>query len=106
LLEKKQSITADVIDMPSADTQLFGDLYASGKLVMFAEQNNGYLWTEFRKRVFGIQPAAGSRFIAVNTSTENDEPQYVHSGTYEELLENLQLPPKQLADTVAGELNS
>jgi transketolase len=46
---EKSGIVAGVVDMPSIDERLLLDLYDSGKLIVIAEQNNGYIWSEYRK---------------------------------------------------------
>ncbi len=104
ILEKEHGIAADVVDMPSVDEGLMKELYGSGRTVLFAEQNNGYLWTEFRKRMFGCQAGAGGAYIGINTSTSDDRPQYIHSAQYEELIEQAGLAPAQMAQEIAAAL--
>ena len=43
---------AGVVDMPSMDKELLLDLYGSAKTIFVAEQNNGYIWSEYRKLLF------------------------------------------------------
>ncbi len=51
-LLEQTGILAGVVDMPSIDAKLLRALYDSGKLLVFAEQNNGYIWSECRKILF------------------------------------------------------
>jgi hypothetical protein len=90
--------------MPSVDEALMRELYTSGKTVLFAEQNNGYLWSEFRKRMFALQPGEGSRFLAINSSDESDRPQYIHSAMYGELIAQFNLHPEGIATEIAAAL--
>lgn len=87
--------------MPSIDEALLLDLYDSGKLLCFAEQNNGYIWQNFRKILFRrrkrIEP---DRFIAINTLGADAKPRFIHSGTYEQLVWAFGLAPTQIAETI------
>ena len=44
-----EGVMINVIDMPSIDEDAIVELYRSGKPVFIAEQNNGYLWSHFRR---------------------------------------------------------
>jgi transketolase len=92
-------VGVSVVDMPSIDEQMLTDLSESGKLVVFAEQNNGFLWQNFA-RIATRKGAASARVITVNTLTGEGKPQFIHSGLYEELLEVFGLSPRKLAATV------
>ena len=87
-----------VVDMPSVDEELLLRLYDSGKKLCFAEQNNGYLLDAFVKMLYRRRkPCDWDRVIAVNTLDANGKPQFIHSGTYEELLEAFRLSGAHLA---------
>src|SRR5206468_576294 len=60
-----------VVDMPSIDEELLLELYDSGKLIVFAEQNNGYLWQNFLKVLYRRRGTAGGtgRVVTVNLLT-------------------------------------
>src|SRR6185369_935468 len=45
----KRGVGVTVVDMPSIDDALLLQLYDSGKLLLFAEQNNGFIWQNFLK---------------------------------------------------------
>jgi transketolase len=84
--------------MPSIDEPLLLRLYDSGKKLCFAEQNNGYLLDAFVKMLYRHRkPCDWDRITAVNTLDANGMPQFIHSGTYEELLDVFQLSASQLA---------
>jgi transketolase C-terminal domain/subunit len=97
----QQDVGVTVVDMPSIDTELFLSLYDSGKPLLVAEQNNGYIWSELR-RLLGRERSTidMSRLIGVNTLDENGLPQFIHSATYAQLLERFGLSPQQLARKV------
>lgn len=87
-----------VVDMPSVDENLLLHLYGSGKLVVFAEQNNGYLWQNFAKALCRRSAACGTdRIVAVNTLSPQGRAQFIHSATYEELIEVYGLSAAKLA---------
>ena len=98
-----------VIDMPSIDAGLLMDVIGSGKPVCIAEQNNGYILQKLQKVMFQRRHQAGadslSRVIAINTLDAEGRPQFIHSGTYEELVDAFGLTPAHIAAAVAGALN-
>ena len=101
-LAASKHVAAAVVDMPSIDKDLLLRLYDSGKLLCFAEQNNGYIWQNFLKILYrrGIS-CEWDRVMTVNTLDANGRPQFIHSGTYEELIGAFGLSPSQLAGTIA-----
>ena len=97
-----------VIDMPSIDEELLLEICDSGKLVCLAEQNNGYilqnlLKVQHRRR---SNASALSRVLAINTLDRDGRPQFIHSGTYEELTEAFGLTAPQIATAVIGSMNA
>ncbi len=104
-LAASKQVAAAVADMPSIDEGLLLRLYDSGKLLCFAEQNNGYIWQNFLKILYrrGIS-CEWDRVMTVNTLDANGRPQFIHSGTYEELIGAFGLSPSQLARTIASRI--
>ena len=98
--EKGLGVT--VIDMPSVDEECLLSLCDTRKLVIFAEQNNGYLWSRFIRTTAMHRKAWAEtlRVIAINTLDDQGNAQFIHSGTYEELLDAFELSPAQLAQTI------
>jgi len=94
-------VAAGVVDMPTIDEDTLIELSASDKLIVFAEQNNGYIWQNFLK----LLPRPG-RLLAVNTLASNGKPQFIHSGTYEELLDAFALSPAKLARSITDRLRN
>jgi len=102
---EKQGIKVTVVDMPSADEDLLVRLYDSGRLLCFAEQNNGYLWRNFQRTMFARREQIDTRrAFAVNALDKEGRPQFIHSGTYDQLLAAFGLAPAQLAGTLLGRL--
>ncbi len=89
-----------VVDMPSIDEQLLLELYDSGKTIVIAEQNNGYIWQNLLKVLYRHrgERAGTSRVISINTLSEDGKPQFIHSATYEELIEVYGLSAAKLAE--------
>ncbi len=99
----EQGLSIGVVDMPSIDEDLLLTLYNSGKLLCFAEQNNGYLLQNFLKILYRRKVACDwDRVMAVNALDANGKPQYIHSGTYEELIEAFKLTPAHLVDAISN----
>jgi transketolase len=91
-----------VVDMPSIDGQLLLNLHDSGKILCFAEQNNGYIFRSFLS-VLGRHKRScnWSKVLAINALDAQGRPQFIHSGTYEELLEAFHLSPPQIVRAIA-----
>jgi transketolase C-terminal domain/subunit len=103
---KESKLMVGVVDMPSIDEQLLLDLYGSQKLVVIAEQNNGYIWSEYRKILFRSKETIDTaRLLPLNTLDENGRPQFIHSATYPQLLSQFGLAPKQLAKTIRRKID-
>jgi transketolase len=105
----QKGVGVTVIDMPSIDEALLLKLYNSGKFLLFAEQNNGYLWQNLLKVLYrNRDKATGSlqRVITVNTLTAEGRPQFIHSATYEELIEAFGLTPAHIAKTAQAALSA
>ena len=91
-----------VVDMPSIDENLLLRLYDSGKILCFAEQNNGYIWSKFLKILARRKRSCHwDRLLAINTLKPDGEPQFIHSGTYEELLDAFHLSPAHLVGAIS-----
>jgi transketolase len=99
-----QNLSVAVVDMPSIDEDLLADLAATGKLVCVAEQNNGYILQNLLKahyrRVSQKRTGTLGRVLAINTLDAEGQPRFIHSGTYEELIEAFGLTPSQIAEAV------
>ena len=82
----EEGIRIGVVDMSSYDADTVLELASAGTPVLFAEQNNGFLWSKASRTLFqsgrGFDPA---KLKAVNLLASDGTPQFVHSGTYKEL---------------------
>jgi hypothetical protein len=69
--------------------------------MLFAEQNNGYLWQNFLKVLYrhrGHTKLEGlDRVWTINTLDAEGNKQFLHSATYEELVEAFRLTPAAIA---------
>jgi len=102
-------VNVTVVDMPSIDDELLLKLYQSGKPLIFAEQNNGYIWQNFLKVLYRhrtrLQGGDLSKVSTINTLTPEGRTQFIHSATYEELIAAFGLTPDAIAKTVQERLN-
>ena len=105
---KNRGVNVGVVDMPSVDGELLLELYASSKLLIFAEQNNGYLWQNFLKALYGSKAKTGlnglAKVLTINTLNAAGKPQFIHSATYEELIAAFGLTPSAIADSIESSL--
>jgi transketolase len=103
----KLGISVGVVDMPSIDPELLLSLYKSSMLICFAEQNNGYIWQNFLKvMVRSREICDGTKVLALNTLDARGKAQYLHSGTYEELLDAVHLAPGDLVGAITERLKT
>ena len=97
-------IPVGVVDMPSIDEQLLLELYNSGQLLLLAEQNNGYIWQNFLKVLYRnrgrVRQDGWERIVTLNTVKSDGQAQFIHSGTYEELIAAFHLTPDAIAHTI------
>ena len=97
-----QGIAVTVVDMPSIDEDLLIELYESGKLLCLAEQNNGYILQNLLKVLYRRRQSsvALDQVLAINTLDADGRPRFIHSGTYEELVQAFGLSAGQIAHAV------
>ncbi|MGM0432316.1 MAG: transketolase C-terminal domain-containing protein [Spirochaetota bacterium] len=99
-------VTAEVYDMPSFDGKTFAEVAKKAKLVVCAEQNNGYLYQLGAKYVMQNQLQLDlSRIVPVNMADADGTLKFIHSATYDQLIEQGGLTPKQLVRTVKERLS-
>jgi transketolase len=100
-LAEAERLGIGVVDMPSVDEDLLLRLYDAGKLLCFAEQNNGYLLQNFLRILYRHRKQCDwNRVMSINTLNGDGKPQFIHSGTYEELLEAFRLSPPHLVHSI------
>lgn len=103
-------IGVTTVDMPSVDEALLLRLYASGRMLFFAEQNNGYLWQNFLKVLYRnkdkIKIDGLDRVRTINTLDKAGQARFVHSATYEELVEAFGLTPAAIARSIQSGLQA
>jgi transketolase C-terminal domain/subunit len=104
----RRGFEVGVVDMPSVDSRLLVELCNSSKLLVFVEQNNGYLLQNLLKVIYRsrdqLDSKALKRVVAINTLDANGFPQFIHSATYEELIAAYGMTPEAIADTVENEI--
>ena len=91
-----------VVDMPSIDEDLLLRLYDSGRLLIFAEQNNGYIWQNFLKVLHRRRSSVcgTDRVVTVNALSADGRAHFIHSATYEELVDVYGLSGTKLASKI------
>ena len=99
-------VNVAVIDMPSIDEELLLELCGTDKVVCLAEQNNGYILENLLKLRHrrGRDGDTRASIVALNTLDRDGRPQFIHSGTYEELIEAFGLTPAHIAGAVTSAL--
>jgi transketolase N-terminal domain/subunit/transketolase C-terminal domain/subunit len=103
-----RGVSVRVVDMPSIDEEALIGLCQSRALICLAEQNNGYILQNLLKVVCRQCPDAATsamqRILAINTLDADGRPRFIHSGTYEELIDAFGLAPPRIADAIIGRL--
>ena len=98
---KRDGFSVGVVDMPSIDEDLLVRLCESSRLVCLAEQNNGFILQHLLRILYRRGAGGGaSRTLAINTLDAAGKPQFIHSGTYEELTHAFGLTPPQIAGAI------
>ena len=100
---QRDGLSVGVVDMPSIAEELLVRLCESGRLVCLAEQNNGFILQNLL-RILYRRGAGASRILAINTLDAAGKPQFIHSGTYEELTHAFGLTPPQIASALRARL--
>ncbi|MFI5130498.1 MAG: transketolase C-terminal domain-containing protein [Chitinophagales bacterium] len=101
-----EGININVMDMPSIDEDAIVELYRSGRPVFIAEQNNGYLWSHFKKILFEKETNINTqKLIPINTTTKSGL-HYIHSGTYTELAAHYGLDGTHLREQILKTLKA
>jgi transketolase len=102
-------VPVGVVDMPSIDEDLLLALCESDKLLVLAEQNNGYILQNLLKVLYrrrtGPWPGA-ERIVAINTLDADGRPRFIHSGTYEELTDAFGLSAPLIARSIKTRLEA
>ena len=105
---RDRGVAVGVVDMPSVDESRLLALVRSGRLLVFAEQNDGYLLDQLMRVVYRHRTELGAvdldHVMAVNTLGRNGRPWFIHSATYEELVEAYGLAPRPLAETICAQV--
>ncbi len=104
----RKGVKAGVVDMPSVDENMMLKIADSGKLLVLAEQNNGYLRRKFLEALYRRRDAVAAdilkRVITISTLDSDGMPRFIHSATYDELTAAFGLTPEAIAHTVMGGL--
>lgn len=96
---ESEGYCVQVIDMPSFDYEILAEVIACKKPIIFAEQNNGYIWKLFRERAFN-DAACAALCHPLNCTTGSRGKHFIHSGTYDQLVKRYGLDSKQIAEYV------
>lgn len=94
-------VPVGVVDMPSIDAGLLVQLYDQGRPLIVAEQNNGYIWQNLLKVLYRAGKCTDpARIIPINSLDRDGRAQFIHSGTYEELVAAFGLSGEALAKRI------
>jgi transketolase C-terminal domain/subunit len=106
-LLEKQNVSVGVIDMPSIDPGKLLELCTSDRLLIVVEQNNGFIRSALGKLLLRNKEARRPRaLVAINTLSRDGTPAFIHSATYDQLLDQFGLRPEQIAATILAELHA
>lgn len=104
-LLKVKGVNASVYDMPSYDEKTMIDLLKRKVLLVVAEQNNGNIIERLGKTALKnglfVNP---DRLLVLNLTDTSGRYQFIHSGTYGELVNEYGLSSNQMADRVLESL--
>lgn len=95
-----KGIKVNVVDMPSIDPDALLELYRSDRPVFIAEQNNGYIWVNFKKVLFSNLRTIESKNLHPINLALDDKLNYIHSGIYTELAAHYGLDAEHLVEKI------
>ncbi len=102
---EQSGVRVGVVDMSSIDEKLLINLYDSGKLIIIAEHNNGFIWSHYKGALFRLKRVIETdRLVPINCLDKDGCAQFIHSATYSQLLEQCGLAPTQLVETISKRL--
>ena len=95
------NVGVNVLDMPSFDSQTLLELYDRRRPILVVEQNNGYLWKNLTKTLFRSRGHIETRNLReLNTLDANSEARFIHSATYQQLIEKYRMSPRGLVEMI------
>jgi transketolase len=102
---ERDGVMIGVVDMPSLDEMLIGELYDTGRKLFVAEQNNGLIMEGLRRCLWSRGSSVDPRrIIPINALGPDGRPQFIHSATYDQLLDRFGLSGAKLAARLKKEL--
>ncbi|TVQ35064.1 MAG: transketolase [Spirochaetaceae bacterium] len=96
-----EGISAEVVDMHSFDAELLLERVAGPGLVVLAEQNNGHIRNQLAQLLLRRRGAFdANRVVTIDATGDHGEYRYIHSATYEQLIQQFRLDPASIASCV------
>lgn len=90
-----------VVDMPPFDSELLADLTRQGKRLVFAEQNNGFLFAMYLDEMYSRKITwAPEKLLSLTTRDRNRKARHLHSGTYGQLAKLCGLTGEDIASAI------
>ncbi|ODS52685.1 MAG: transketolase [Acidobacteria bacterium SCN 69-37] len=106
---ERDGLPVGVVDMPSIDEDLLLRLYDSGQTLCLAEQNNGFILQNLLRIVYrrrATDTAGLARVLTINALDAAGRPRFIHSGTYDELIEAFGLSASAIAAAVTARVTT
>ena len=102
---REQGREIAVVDMPSFDADLAAQLTQQGKRILFAEQNNGFLFASYLDEMYRRGIAwSPEKITTLSTRTRERKARHLHSGTYTQLAKLCGLSAEDLVNTITFEM--
>ena len=104
---ESRNIRAAVVDMASIDATAYRSLHVESPHLPGRAEQRVYMQNLFKLPNGGHSNLAGAleRVIALNTLDAEGRPRFIHSGTYEELIDAFGLTPAAIAGAIERALN-
>ena len=100
-----KGISAEVVDMHSFDEALLLERVSGPGLVVIAEQNNGYIRSQLAQLLLRRKGSFdSSKVVTIDASGDDGQYHYIHSATYEQLLQKYGLDPQSIVARVRESL--
>jgi transketolase len=101
ILRTKYGRKVTVVDMPSIDRRMLKELNESDAKIVFAEQNNAWLFNTFLRAMYDEHSSVDvNKVLSLSTLEEDGSKRFLHSGTLPQFYDYLKLDGLHIAERV------
>jgi transketolase len=104
IMKEKYGRKAVAVDMPSIDKKMLKELNESGSKLVFAEQNNAWLFNSFLRAMYDEHSSVDrEKVLSLSTLKADGSKRFLHSGTLPQFYDYLKLDGQSIAQRIESE---